>query len=111
MASPFKGSLSLSYKWLIYRIYLRPNCFISLWEQDLKFTEEQVQKVIRLVHEVSISNKYPELNYKLLTRVYHTPKRLARISYQLHVGDVERRWELYFTFSGHVEAFLGIGQS
>lgn len=55
--------------------------FLNQWEKDpqLKLKPAEHAKMLLLSYKSSISNKYQELGYKLITRWYQTPARLHAV--------------------------------
>ena len=55
--------------------------FIQKWEQELNtvWSKEQINKILRQVHQSSLDSKIQETGYKILTRWYRVPSLLHRI--------------------------------
>lgn len=55
--------------------------YIGEWERDLQhaFTKTQLDQLYRLMHSSSVDTKMQENSYKVLTRWYRVPFKLAKI--------------------------------
>lgn len=74
-------ALSLAYSILLRAESLQRPEYLTKWERDLglEFTDAQVKYIMTLSHKSSINSNLQEMNFKLLTRWYRTPKLLHRI--------------------------------
>ncbi|XP_066444370.1 inactive serine/threonine-protein kinase TEX14 [Eleutherodactylus coqui] len=76
-----RGEISAVYGFLVAGERLDPGGGSKrAWEKELgrELTTEDWAKAICLTHKMTISSSHQELNYKLLTRWYRTPVRLAK---------------------------------
>lgn len=91
MASPFEGlcmstsaiphTISVLYDLLQSLSSEGKPRYIGEWERNLQhvFTETQLDHLYRLTHSSSVDTKMQENSYKVLTRWYRVPSKLARI--------------------------------
>lgn len=78
---PISHSISLLYEMLQSAESQNKPTYIREWERDLghTFTEVQLNNLYRLTHKSSIDTKTQENCFKLLTRWYKVPTKLAKI--------------------------------
>lgn len=74
--------LAKCYILLLARVEKQPLSFVEGWEKELTktFSIGEWDKILNLTWWTSMSNKYQELHFKILSRWHRTPQTLKRVN-------------------------------